>query len=113
MSEYIEEIRRIIADNVRKYRKLAGLTQKELANEINKRSGADVKNHNISSWEKYVNSIDNAYISIIAEILKVTPNDIYGWDDPKLKSIRQSYSLTVAEEEQVYDYIDYIKYRRK
>ena len=113
MSDYIEKIRRIIADNVRKYRIRAGLTQKELADEINKILGTNVKNSNISAWEKYVNSIDNAYISVIAKIFGVTPNDIYGWDDPKLESIRQEYALTVEEEKAVYDYIDYVKFKRK
>ena len=43
-----------IGKNIRKYRQEKGMTQKELADEINKNLGTNFKHNTISSWDRVV-----------------------------------------------------------
>jgi len=61
-----------IADKLRYYRKLRGLTQKQLADKVG------VQNTAVSAWENGINSIDADYLSAICIALDITANDLFG-----------------------------------
>jgi len=66
-----KQIKMIVAENLAKKRKEAGLTQTSLAKQIG------VKHNTISSWESGTNSIDIESIIKICEVLGITLNDMY------------------------------------
>ena len=53
-------------------RKQKGLTQDELADEINKKTGLNLIKQNISYWETGKRKVDAYTLKYIAEILEVT-----------------------------------------
>lgn len=61
-----------IAKNILYYRKKAGLTQKELAEQLN------VRNSAVSNWENGNNSIDIEKLFEIVRLFDITINDLYG-----------------------------------
>lgn len=61
-----------ISKNLLFYRKRAGLTQKQLADQLG------VKHNAISAWENGTNSIDIETLVHACDILHVTINDMYG-----------------------------------
>lgn len=63
-----------INENIRKFRELRRLTQKQFAEQLSKSRNV------ISNWERGENSPDPDTLEQICKILKVTPNMIYGWD---------------------------------
>ena len=68
----------MFSENLKKYRKISGMTQEELANKINILLNSNYTKNNVQSWERGVNpKID--VISAIAEILEITEQ--YLFDD--------------------------------
>lgn len=61
-------------ENIRKFRELRKLTQKQFAERINKSRNV------ISNWERGENSPDPDTVEQICKILEVTPNQIFGWE---------------------------------
>jgi transcriptional regulator with XRE-family HTH domain len=61
-------------ENIRKFRELRKLTQKQFADRLNKSRNV------ISNWERGENSPDPDTIEQICKILDVTPNQIFGWE---------------------------------
>ena len=61
-------------ENIRKFRELRKLTQKQFAERLNKSRNV------ISNWERGENSPDPDTVEQICKILEVTPNQIFGWD---------------------------------
>lgn len=80
-------------ENIRKFRELRKLTQKQFAERLNKSRNV------ISNWERGENSPDPDTVEQICKILEVTPNQIFGWDicpeyeehKQKLASIQNKY----------------------
>ena len=69
---------KMFSENLKKYRKISGMTQEELANKINILLNSNYTKNNVQSWERGVNpKID--VISAIAEILEITEQ--YLFDD--------------------------------
>ena len=66
MGEYKE----VIARNIRYYRKMANLSQKELADKLKISSAA------VSNWEKGTNSIDIDTLFLVCNILGVSISDM-------------------------------------
>jgi transcriptional regulator with XRE-family HTH domain len=74
--ENINEINRKIAKNLTYYRKAAGLTQAELAEKIN------YSDKSVSKWESG-NGVPDIYILLqLAELYRVTLNDLVGEETP-------------------------------
>lgn len=55
---------------IKKYRKLAGMSQIELAQRLN------VTNRAVSNWESGANCADSELIPLICEVLGVSPNEL-------------------------------------
>ena len=69
--EDIREIKENIAKNLRYYRDLRGLTQRQLAAELG------IKHNTISSWENGTNSVDAAVLMEICDLLKISLDEMY------------------------------------
>ncbi len=65
------DIKDNVAKNLRYYRVLKGLTQRQLASEIG------VKHNTISSWENGTNSIDAAVLMQICDLLEISLDEMY------------------------------------
>ena len=65
------DIKDNVAKNLRHYRILKGLTQRQLASELG------VKHNTISSWENGTNSIDTAVLMQIVDLLGISIDEIY------------------------------------
>lgn len=63
-----------LPENLRNLRLMRGLSQKQLGEILNKSSNA------ISNWENGNTSPDVDLLETICKVLKVTPNQLYGWD---------------------------------
>lgn len=70
--ENIENLKRTIAKNLTHYRKKAGLTQQELADEIN------YSDKSISKWERGEGVPDIYILKQIADLYEITVNDLIG-----------------------------------
>ena len=76
-----EEIKRNVSENIRSYRKKAGLTQKQLADLLG------VKNTAVSNWENGQNSIDTELLFRVCKIFNISLNEIYGIEETKKESM--------------------------
>ena len=61
-------------DNIRNFRNFRQITQADLASKLGKTKNV------ISNWENGINSPDPDTIEAICNILRVTPNQLFGWD---------------------------------
>lgn len=78
-----------IARNLKKYRELNGMTQKDLAVELTKRiPDKQFKHNSVSSWESGTNSIDVTVLFEICKILNVSIDKMY--ED---ESVGESYEV--------------------
>ena len=89
------------------------MTQKELADEINKNLGTNFKHNTISSWESGTNSIDTTILKLICDILEIDINTIYGVSETKKPAtiaahLPEGVELTEEEQKQLDDYIQFI-----
>lgn len=114
----MDKIKKTVANNLKKHRQGKGLTQKQLAEEINLRLGTNLKHNTISSWENGTNSIDTTILKTVCDILEIDINTIYGVqeiDKPTTIAahLPEGVELTEEEEEQLDDYIQFILSRRK
>lgn len=114
----VNEIKKTVADNLKKYRRKKGMTQKELADEINKNLGTNFKHNTISSWENGTNSIDTTILKLICDILEIDLNTIYGVNEVKKPTtiaahLPEGVELTEEEQKDLDDYIKFILSRRK
>lgn len=100
-----------LAANLRKFRKKAGLTQEELARKLGKTSNV------ISNWERGDNRPDADTIERICSILKVSPNDLLGWEEEKdditVAAHIEGDELTNEEKEEIQSFIQYVLSKRK
>ena len=64
-----------VNENIRNFRKFRGLSQKDLGQQLNKSTNV------VSNWENGLHSPDLDTIQEICKILKVTPNQIFGWEE--------------------------------
>lgn len=67
----------VLGDNIKKYRDLKGLTQKQLADAIGKSKNV------ISNWENGLNKPDADMIELLLNILDIDANTLLGWDSPE------------------------------
>ena len=65
----------VLGDNIKRYRKEKGLTQKELAKKVK------VKHNSISDWERGICKPDADTLGVICWALDVDANTILGWND--------------------------------
>lgn len=72
--ETINDLKSVIAKNLIKYRKENGLTQQELADKLN------YSDKSISKWERGEGVPDIYILKQIAELYKVTVNDLIGME---------------------------------
>lgn len=77
----MKNIKDTIASNLKKYRELRGLTQKELANLLVERLNIQLKHNSISAWESGTNSIDIGILLEICKILNISLYDMYGIEE--------------------------------
>ena len=68
------DIKKIVGENLRYARKAKGLTQKELAKELNKYQS------DYSEYETGKIELDYEKIVFICKRLDITPNDLFGID---------------------------------
>ncbi|MCM1443636.1 MAG: helix-turn-helix domain-containing protein, partial [Muribaculum sp.] len=59
-----------------------------------------------SGWERQ--SISMRYIPFICNVLKITPNRLFGYDDSSLQQNNQQYGLLNTNNQSIYD-IDVLK----
>jgi transcriptional regulator with XRE-family HTH domain len=67
----------VIGDNIKKYRIMNGLTQKEVADLVGKTKNV------VSKWELGTNNPDADTIELLLGIFGVDANTLLGWDNPK------------------------------
>ena len=77
----MEPINEVVRENIKKYRKLRKMTQKELAETL------DVTHSSVSAWEIGKNSIDMSRLNEICTVLDVSISEIMeeDLDDEKIK----------------------------
>lgn len=63
----------IVNDNIRKYRVFRQLSQKQLGEQLNKSTNV------VSNWENGVHSPDLDTVADICKILRITPDELFGW----------------------------------
>lgn len=66
-----------INENIRNYRTFRGIKQQELADMLGKSKSV------ISNWERGENSPDVEICAQLCKILKITPNELFGWQRNK------------------------------
>lgn len=66
-----------LPENIKNLRLMRGLSQKQLGEMLNKSPNA------ISNWEKGMTSPDVDLLETICKVLKVSPNQLYGWEPCK------------------------------
>lgn len=64
----------IINENIRKFREMRRMNQKQLAEKLHKSRAV------ISNWERGENAPDPDTVEQICKIFNVTPNMIFGWE---------------------------------
>lgn len=67
----------VLGDNIKKYREIKGLTQKDVADLIGKSKNV------VSNWENGINKPDADTIELLLDILDVDANTLLGWNDKK------------------------------
>ena len=108
----------ILAENIKNFRLMTGLSQKELGDKLHKSPNV------ISNWEKGINSPDVDIVADLCDIFKCTPNQIFGWDScPELdnflnekQELIDAMNTLLAKREcinkQIKEYSDKISRRR-
>lgn len=111
----MKKIKMTVANNLKKYRQKKGLTQKQLAEEINSIMGTKFKHNTISSWENGTNSIDTTVLKAICDILEIDINTIYGISKPNTIAahLPEGVELTEEEQKELEDYIQFLLSKRK
>lgn len=66
-----------VNENIRNFRKFRGMAQKELGQKLNKSTNV------VSNWENGIHSPDLDTIEEICKILKVSPDELFGWEENK------------------------------
>ena len=61
-----------LGTKIRKYRQVAGLSQKELASRLG------ISNSRVSNWEQGINRPDADMLADICRVLEVSPSDLLG-----------------------------------
>ena len=90
--EVLNEMKKETAgDRLKRYRKIKGLTQKEVANYLG------VKNNTISSWENNKNGIGTDYIWPICQLLEITPSVFLGYTTDNLSDIEFQNRLSEVD----------------
>ena len=69
-----------IGSNIKRYREKMKLTQEQLAEIVNEKTGRKSKNF-ISNWENGLNRPDADAIIILADVFEIDVNTLMGWDD--------------------------------
>ncbi len=101
----------ILNDNIRKFRDLRRLTQKEFSDRLNKSRNV------ISNWERGENSPDPDTIEQICKILNVTPNQLFGWEPcpdyveyiERVNTVRRRMDELVEEKKRIDKELDEIR----
>lgn len=109
------EIKLIIAKNLRKYRELNNYTQKQLADELSKRLGITLKHNSVSSWESGTNSIDVAILFEICRIFNISINEMYEVvEKPTIIAAHfEGEEFTEEELNEINNYIQFVISKRK
>lgn len=66
-----------LGSNIKKYRELKNITQKQLAESIGKTKNV------ISNWETGLNKPDADTLEVLLYMLDVDANTLLGWDNPE------------------------------
>lgn len=69
------DISKIVGQNLKQARKYKGITQKEIANELNKYQS------DYSEYESGKIQLDYEKIVYLCKRLDITPNDLFGFED--------------------------------
>lgn len=64
-----------VNDNIRNFRKFRGMSQKDLGELLHKSTNV------ISNWENGIHSPDLDTIEELCKILKVSPDEMFGWKE--------------------------------
>ena len=68
-----------LSENIKTLRIMAGLSQKELAEKINR------SQNTVCNWERAKISPDADILEVLCGLFEVTPNQLFGWDKcPKI-----------------------------
>ncbi len=82
--------KRLVPNNIKNFRLLRGMSQRKLAEALNRSSNT------IANWEKGINQPDVDTLEDICDVLNITPNQIYGWDQsPELDSFLAEQKETI------------------
>ena len=63
-----------LGENIRKFRRMRRISQADLAQNVGKSKNV------VSNWENGINSPDVETVDKICKLLRVTPNELFGWD---------------------------------
>lgn len=83
-----------INENIRNFRTFRGIKQQELADQLGKSKSV------ISNWERGENSPDVEICAQLCKILKVTPNELFGWDT------NPEYERWLEEQKSIMEHIE-------
>ncbi len=83
----------ILGENLKRYRKKEGLTQEDVATYVGKTKNV------VSHWEKGVNRPDADTIFLLCQLLKITPNQLFNWND----DIPNDISYVKGKEKEFFD----------
>lgn len=81
-------------ENIRNFRRFRNMSQAELAAQLSKSKSV------ISHWESGENSPDLDSCEKLCRILKVTPNQLFGWEE------NREYTRWLQEQQSIREHID-------
>lgn len=94
-----------IGANIRRVRKVRGLSMQDLSNYIAKITGEDISPSMIGMWERGDRRISGYYINILCKALGCTPNLIFPEYDTITKTgIMQEFNALPDYEQQIMEY---------
>lgn len=91
----MDEVKMVVAKNIRRYREETGLTQKELADRL------DVGTSVISNWELGTNSPNIVKLFTMCQIFNVMPSEMMGVE--KASDRERAYQEASPEVQQAVD----------
>lgn len=68
----------VLAENIRKFRQVRGLSQRKLAEKLN------MAESSVANWEKGLSTPDVNRLVALCHALEVTPNEMLGWEESQV-----------------------------
>lgn len=114
----LEKNKKTIAKQIKRYRTMNRMTQKDLCDQMNDALGTSFRVSTLSSWENGVNSINSDYMPAFATIFNITLEELYGQDTNTFKENMLvipggKKHLTEEDITEIARFAEYIRWRNR